>query len=111
MGIVPSAAKEKNQDKDDKNRAHDNASRQFLIAPVEPGCINYFFRMSRTASLTLPTAFWILPSAWSDLPSLCNFESPSALPTAVFAARLISLIEPATLFLSKAALLAYCEDT
>jgi hypothetical protein len=32
MSVVPSAAKEKNQDKDDKNRAHDSVSRQFLIA-------------------------------------------------------------------------------
>jgi hypothetical protein len=36
MGVVSSAAKEKNQDKDDKNRAHDNTSSQFLIAPDEP---------------------------------------------------------------------------
>jgi hypothetical protein len=36
MSVVPSAAKEKNQNKDDKNRAHDSVSRQFLIAPVEP---------------------------------------------------------------------------
>jgi hypothetical protein len=36
MSVVPSAAKEKNQDKDDKNRAHDRSSRQFLIAPAEP---------------------------------------------------------------------------
>ena len=36
MSVVPSAAKEKNQDKDDKNRAHDRPSRQFLIAPAEP---------------------------------------------------------------------------
>jgi hypothetical protein len=36
MSVVPSAAKEKNQDKDDKNCAHDSVSRQFLIAPVEP---------------------------------------------------------------------------
>jgi hypothetical protein len=37
VSVVSSAAKEKDQDKDDKNRAHDNAFRQFLIAPVEPG--------------------------------------------------------------------------
>jgi hypothetical protein len=36
MRVVSAAAKEKNQDKDDKNRARDNASRQFLIAPDEP---------------------------------------------------------------------------
>ena len=36
MSVVPSAAKEKNQDEDDKNRAHDRSSRQFLIAPAEP---------------------------------------------------------------------------
>jgi hypothetical protein len=32
MSVVPSAAKEKNQDQNDKNRAHDSVSRQFLIA-------------------------------------------------------------------------------
>jgi hypothetical protein len=36
MSVVSSAAKEKNQDKDDKNRAHDRSSRQFVIAPAEP---------------------------------------------------------------------------
>src|SRR5271167_3522754 len=33
MRIVSAAAKEKNQDKDGKNRAHDSAFRQFLVAP------------------------------------------------------------------------------
>ena len=42
MSVVPSAAKEKNQDKDDKNRAHDTAFRQLLIAPAVRGSINYF---------------------------------------------------------------------
>ncbi len=36
MRVVSAAAKEKNQDKNDKNRAHENASLQFLIAPDEP---------------------------------------------------------------------------
>jgi hypothetical protein len=36
MSVVSSAAKEKNQDKDDKNRAHDSSSREFLIASAEP---------------------------------------------------------------------------
>ena len=36
MSVVPSAAKKKNQDKDDKNRAHESSSRQILIAPAEP---------------------------------------------------------------------------
>src|SRR3984957_9030220 len=105
MSVVPSAAKEKNQDKDDKNRAHDRSSPQFLIAG-RAGSINYFFRASRTASVTPPTAFWILPSAWSDFPSLCNLASPIALPMASLPAPLSSLIEPATLFLSMAALLS-----
>src|SRR5580700_7339449 len=68
------------------------------------GSINYFFRASRTASVTPPTAFWILPSVWSDLPSLCNLASPIALPMASLPAPLVSLIEPATLFLSMTAL-------
>jgi hypothetical protein len=36
MSVVSSAAKEKNQDKYDKNRAHDRSSRQFLIASAAP---------------------------------------------------------------------------
>jgi hypothetical protein len=36
MSVVPSAAKEKNQDKDDKNRAHETSFRQILIAPAGP---------------------------------------------------------------------------
>src|ERR1700722_13946013 len=36
MSVVPSAAKYKNKDEDDKNRSHDRPPRQFLIAPAEP---------------------------------------------------------------------------
>jgi hypothetical protein len=44
MSVVPTAAKEKNQDKDDKNRAHESSSREILIAPARTGSISYFFR-------------------------------------------------------------------
>jgi hypothetical protein len=36
MSIVPSAAKEKNQDEDDKNRAHDITTPEVLIALAAP---------------------------------------------------------------------------
>src|SRR5690606_17567351 len=46
---------------------------------------------SRTASLALPTPFWMLPSAFSALPSACMLLSPVALPT-------LSLTVPVTFF-------------
>ena len=42
MSVVPSAAKEKNQDKDDKIVLMTASSRQFLIAAAALGSINYF---------------------------------------------------------------------
>src|SRR5271157_1585111 len=57
MSIVPSAAKEKNQDKDDKNRAHNIASRQLLIAPA---CRRYQLLLHRVSHRVVQAADSVL---------------------------------------------------
>jgi hypothetical protein len=100
MSVVPSAAKKKNQDKDDKNRAHDSSSRQFLIAPVDPGTSITSFGRRALLRSDRRRRFESLPTALSIFPSFCSLASPTDLPFASLAAPFTSLIEPATLFLS-----------
>src|SRR3984893_10086930 len=51
----------------------------------------YFF----SVSLRLPTAFWILPSTLSALPSASSLASPVALPIVSLIEPLISFADPA----------------
>src|SRR6478672_8481246 len=66
---------------------------------TEDGAV-HCLTISRTVSFRLPTAFWILPSVCSALPSDCNLASPTALPRASFTEPLIPFAAPAIRSLS-----------
>src|SRR5664279_2488244 len=94
--VAATAAQQQNQDDDDKDRTHSPPIRLCSVSEtVRCICCTrpryYFFTASLIASLTPPTAFWILPSTWSDSPSDCSLTSPTALPT-------VSLMDPFTCF-------------